>query len=149
MDNQYVVQDLIFLNENISQAFYTKNDEMFSGSVITNVVIAAFVTCYARLKLFNLLTKLGERVLYFDTDSVIYVSIPGEWEPEIVDYLGELTNELASGDFIVEGVFPGPKNYAFVTNEKETVCKVKGFSLNYKASMKVNFESIVVGYYLG
>ena len=79
-------------------------------------------------------------MLYFDTDSVIYVSIPGEWDPEIGDYLGELTNELADGDFIVEGVFPGPKNYAFVTNEKETVCKVKGFSLNYKASMKVNFE---------
>jgi len=142
LDDQYVVQDLNFLNENVCQAFYTKNDEMHSGSVDTNVVIAAFVTCYARLKLLNLLTKLGERVLYFDTDSVIYVSIPGEWDPEIGDYLGELTNELADGDFIVEGVFPGPKNYAFVTNEKETVCKVKGFSLNYKASMKVNFESM-------
>jgi hypothetical protein len=142
LDDQFVVQDLNFLNENVCQAFYTKNDEMHSGSVDTNVVIAAFVTCYARLKLLNLLTKLGERVLYFDTDSVIYVSIPSLWEPEIGDYLGELTNELADDDFIEEGVFPGPKNYAFVTNKKETVCKVKGFSLNYKASLKVNFESM-------
>ena len=122
MDDQYVVQGLNFLNEKVCQAFYTKNDEMHSGSVDTYVVIAAFVTCYARLKLFNLLTKLGERVLYFDADLVLYVSIPVEWEPEIGDYLGEWTNELSDGDFIVGGVFPGPKYYAFVTNEKETVC---------------------------
>jgi hypothetical protein len=72
----------------------------------------------------------------------LYVSIPGEWEPEIGDYLGEWTSELSDGDFIVGGVFPGPKYYPFVTNEKETVCKVNGFSTNYKASMKANFESI-------
>ena len=116
--------------------FIQKNSEMHSGSVDTNVVIAAFVTCYARLKLLNLLTKLGVRVLYFDTDSVIYVSKPGFWDPEIGDYLGQLTNEM--GDYIVEGV----KNYAFLTKNKETVCKVKGFSLNYKASLKVNFQSM-------
>ena len=142
LDDQYDVKDLNFLNENVCQAFYTKNSEMHSGSVDTNVVIAAFVTCYARLKLLNLLTKLGERVLYFDTDSVIYVSKPGFWEPEIGDYLGQLTNELGDDDYIVEGVFPGPKNYAFLTKNKETVCKVKGFSLNYKASLKVNFQSM-------
>jgi hypothetical protein len=142
LDDQYVVKDLNFLNENVCQAFYTKNEEMHSGSVDTNVVIAAFVTCYARLKLLNLLKNLDDRVLYFDTDSVIYVSIPGLWEPEIGDYLGELTNELSDDDFIVEGVFPGPKNYAFVTKNNESICKVKGFSLNYKASVSVNFESM-------
>ena len=45
------------INENVCQAFYTKNEEMHEGSVITNVVIAAFVACYVRLKLLKLLTK--------------------------------------------------------------------------------------------
>jgi len=40
----------------------------------TNVYIASFTTCWARLKLYTLLEKLGRRVLYYDTDSVIYVN---------------------------------------------------------------------------
>jgi hypothetical protein len=138
LDDQYVVKDFNFLYENMCQAFYTKNEEMHSGSFDTNVVIAAFVTCYARLKLLNLLKNLDDRVLYFETDSVINVSVL--CDPEIGDYLGELTNELSDDDLIVEGVFPGLKNYAFVTKNNESVCKVKGFSLNYKASESVNFE---------
>ena len=39
LDDQYDVKDLNFLNENVCQAFYTKNSEMHSGSVDTNVVI--------------------------------------------------------------------------------------------------------------
>ena len=142
LDNQYVVKDVNFLNENVSQAFFTKNEEMHEGSVDTNVIIAAFVTCYARLKLLKLLTKLGKRVLYFDTDSVIFVSVSGLWETELGDYLGDLTNEIDGDDYIVEGVFPGPKNYAFITKKNKTVCKVKGFSLNYKADQMVNFEAM-------
>lgn len=38
----------------------------------TNVYIACFTTCWARLKLYDLLTKLGRHVLYYDTDSVVY-----------------------------------------------------------------------------
>ena len=142
LDAQFVVKDVNFLNDNICQAFFTKHEEMHEGSVDTNVVIAAFVTCYARLKLLKLLTKLEKRVLYFDTDSVIYISTDGEWEPPLGDFLGELTNELDSDDFIVEGVFPGPKNYGYITHKGKSMCKVKGFSLNYKAGEKVNFKSM-------
>ena len=94
---------------------------MQEGSVDTNRVIATFVTCYARLKLFKLLTKLGKRVLYFDSDSVIFVS--GLWEPELGDFLGDLTNEIDGDDYIIEGVFPGPKNYAFIAKKNKTVEK--------------------------
>ena len=40
----------------------------------TNVVVAAFTTAQARLKLYEYLNVLGPRALYYDTDSVIYVS---------------------------------------------------------------------------
>ena len=142
LNDQYVVQDVNFLNENVAQAFFSKNNDMHEGTYDTNVVIAAFVTCYARLKLLDLITKLGKRCLYYDTDSVIFVSVDGLYEPDLGDYLGELTNELEADDYIVEGVFPGPKNYGFKTKKGNIVCKVKGFSLNYTAGKNVNFESM-------
>ena len=49
----------------------------------TNVILAAYTTCQARLTLYELLDKLDRRVLYYDTDSMIYVSREGEWDPEI------------------------------------------------------------------
>ena len=33
----------------------------------TNVVIAAFTTCHARLKLYEVLERLGDRAFYQDT----------------------------------------------------------------------------------
>lgn len=64
----------------------------------TNIFIAAFTTCWARLKLYDVLHMFDTRFLYFDTDSVIFVSRPDDVELEIGPYLGELTNELASPD---------------------------------------------------
>ena len=60
----------------------------------TNVVIAAFATAHARLKLYGVLEQLNRRVLDFDTDSAFYVSKEGELEPPTGSYLGELTDEL-------------------------------------------------------
>ena len=73
-----------------------------------NIVIAAFTTAYARLKLYDLLDQLQEQVLYYDTDSVIYVHEPGKPEPALGDYLGDLTDEL-DGDYITEFMSGGPR----------------------------------------
>ena len=43
----------------------------------SNVIVAAFVTAQARLKLYGILEKLNEPVLYFDTDSIISNPIYG------------------------------------------------------------------------
>ncbi|XP_061190399.1 uncharacterized protein LOC133198307 [Saccostrea echinata] len=98
----------------------------------TNVFLASFTTCWARLQLYELLDRLQTRVLYWDTDSVIYTTKEGDWDPPVGDYLGELTNELEEGDWITEFVCNGPKNYAYQTHNGKRVCKVKGFSLNYQ-----------------
>ena len=37
---------------------------------------------------------LGERVLYVDTDSIIFISFLNQYEPKVGIYLGHLTNEL-------------------------------------------------------
>ena len=56
----------------------------------THIYLATFTTCWDRLKLYSVLEKLNERVLYYDTDSVIYVSRPEEFDPPLGNYLGEL-----------------------------------------------------------
>lgn len=89
-------------------------------------------------------------MLYYDTDSVIYVSREGEYDVPTGEFIGDMTDELETygpGSYIIEFVSGGPKNYAykvFSTNsqKEEVVCKVKGISLNYAASQLVNFESI-------
>ena len=57
------------------------------------------------------------------------------------DYLGDLTDEC-EGDHIVEFVSAGPKNYAYETETGNTVCKVRGFRLNYDTSQEINFQSM-------
>ncbi|KAJ8914412.1 hypothetical protein NQ315_017506 [Exocentrus adspersus] len=111
---------------------------------------AAYVTTQARLKLYSSLEKLGDRVLYYDTDSVIYVSREGERDVPTGSCLGEMTDELegyGAGSHIKEFVSGGPKNYAYKffaakDNEEKVTCKVKGISLNYAASQLVNFDTI-------
>ena len=76
---------------------YEYNENFVEPNAKTNVVIAAFTTAYARLKLYGVLDQLQERVLYYDTDSVIFVSKPDEPEPPLGPYLGQLTNELNGG----------------------------------------------------
>ena len=58
------------------------------------------------------------------------------------DYLGDLTNELPPGRYIKSFCSSGPKNYAYKLDNGEEVCKVKGFTLNFKNSQLINFEAI-------
>jgi hypothetical protein len=108
----------------------------------TNIYLATFTTCWARLKLYDVLQSLEQRVLYYDTDSVIYVSRPDQYDPPLGDYLGDLTSEIEGSDYIEEFVSGGPKNYAYRTNSGKEVCKVRGFTLNFRNSQIVNLESM-------
>ena len=82
----------------------------------TNIYLATFTTCWARLKLYSVLEKVNRNVLYYDTDSVIYVSSPGKYDPPIGDYLGELTIELKKGEHTVEFVWEDRK----ITRRRQT-----------------------------
>ena len=105
------------------------------------MVIAAFTTAYARLKLYDVLDQLQDRALYYDTDSVIFVSQPGDPEPPTGPYLGELTDEL-KGDHITTFISGGPKNYCYRTNTNKVETKIRGITLNCSALEKVNFDVI-------
>lgn len=59
-----------------------------------NIFRAAFTTAYACLKLCGYLERFQHRILYTDTDSLIYVVRDGETPLELGNYLGDLTDEL-------------------------------------------------------
>ena len=62
---------------------------------------------------YKLLEALDRRVLYFDTDSCIYVHKPDEWNPNIINNrLGEWGDELPQAK-ITKFVGLGPKNYGY------------------------------------
>ncbi len=75
------VSNARIVNDSIVEVQYKSVKEFGTPNNKTNVVIAAFTTAYARLKLYDLLDLLQERALYYDTDSVIYVSEPGKPDP--------------------------------------------------------------------
>ena len=88
------------------------------------------------------ITKIGDRVLYVDTDSMVFESKKNEYEPKTGEYLGQLTNELHDGNYIEEFVSAGPKNYCYKLNNGKTNALVKGFQLNNTTAKKINFETI-------
>ena len=57
--------------DDLLEVVYTQHKDDVTPSTKTNIFIAAFTTCWARLKLYSYLDILGERVLYYDTDSKV------------------------------------------------------------------------------
>lgn len=143
LDERTVLNDFHIVNEDLCVISYGSKEEFVQECPTSNVVIAAFTTCWARLRLYGILDRLKENVLYFDTDSVIFIERDDEVDPIVVgDFLGDLTSELKSGNYITSFVSGGPKNYAYEENDGRQTCKVKGFTLNYENSQLVNFNAI-------
>lgn len=136
------IQDFNIIDDHHLMLTTKRTSENMCDPGHSNVFLASFTTCWARRKLYELLDMMKTRVLYWDTDSVIYTQKEGEIEPPVGDYLGDLTNELKEGDWITEFVCSGPKNYAYKTHKGNEVCKVKGFSLNYTNSTILNLTSM-------
>ena len=82
--------------------------------------------------MYSELENLNDRVFYFDTDSIIYVTRPEDtYQPKIGTFLSEWTTEKDSreGNHIVEFVSAGPKNYAKnYADTGVTQCTVIGFT---------------------
>ena len=87
---------------------YHEKQEFVEDCPFGNVVLAAFTTAYARLYLYETLEHLDSRVLYFNTDSIIYQHVEGLFNPTIVNSLGSWTDEL-DGDRIIKLSLEGPQ----------------------------------------
>lgn len=139
----------------------------------TCVEIGAYVTMYGRRMLWQEMNKLGERVIYHDTDSIIYeYDSQAQYNVAEGELLGEWEVEH-DGNPIVEFVALAPKTYAYryldlkakrAINEPgldlsqyngmyevydgyvypvREECKCKGFKLHHDARSSINFEGLL------
>ncbi|KYN27475.1 hypothetical protein ALC57_03138, partial [Trachymyrmex cornetzi] len=116
---EHEITDILPVNNEVIFVSWRLREEAVASSPMTNVVIAANTTALARLKLYDYLEKLDKRVLYYDTDSCIYLSTgePNEYEPRTGNFLGDMTDELESygrGSYIESFVSGGQKFYSYI-----------------------------------
>lgn len=138
----YVIdEDTLWIN-------WRQNQEDLDVLVHGNIPIGAYTTSYARIKLYDVIKKVSKKVLYCDTDSVIFIEKKGENTFNTSNFLGELTNELESYGqeaFIFEFVSLGSKCYSLKIKNNtgfHYVTKCKGITLNSKSSDMINFEKM-------
>ena len=135
------VRHVSVINDDMVEVHYQNQKEDIRVSPNLNIFVACFTTCHARLRLYTALEQLGERVLYFDTDSVIYLEeTPADFQPTLGSYLGDFTSELDQDEYIQEFVSGGPKNYGYSSNKGKVECKVRGFRLNSEGHAQLNYD---------
>ncbi|XP_055351662.1 uncharacterized protein LOC129597973 [Paramacrobiotus metropolitanus] len=140
LSGKHHVHSWDLFTDDIVQITYTTENGFVDRNPHTNVILAAFTTCWARLHLLKFMEMVEGRLLYFDTDSIFFVTRAGLADPPTGIFLGDLTNELKPGQHIVQFVSLGAKTYAYVTNDGESVVKVKGFTINGRTSEQINFK---------
>lgn len=118
-------------NESFVVLEYEKKIATVKGDANKNDHIAAFVTAYGRIMLNELLQKLGDDIIYSDTDSAF--CIKKENLPFQTGFrIGDLELELENG---YNWSALGRKSYSFETAQK-VICKQKGISLRNSMRMK-------------
>tara|TARA_R110000824_G_scaffold2946_2_gene13443 strand:- start:82 stop:3975 length:3894 start_codon:yes stop_codon:yes gene_type:complete len=142
---EYQKQDFYMIDENRMEINYEMKDEFVSLDFSTNIAIATFTTSNARLRLYSALEILDRQVLYFDTDSVVYkyCEDDNDKKMECGDLLGDWTDELEGSKMIGTFVGLAPKNYSYQTDDGEYHTKIKGFSMGWSATQKLNHSSML------
>lgn len=138
-DDMNIVDNVELHEALVRTVTYHKKTPGILPARYTNIAIAAFTTAYARLRLYSVMLHLGDRLLYCDTDSVIF---KGPNTLYCGPLLGDLTSELDADEVITDFVATAPKSYAYMTSKGKQVCKVKGFSLNFLNQQTINFGTM-------
>ena len=124
-DDTVMVKSVNVYSEEVMEVTTVKGKGAWAPNTRGNIFIALFTTAIASLKLYEALDVLQQRVLYYDTDSVIYKSKHGQDRLPLGKFLGQFTDETG-GDTIEEFGSAGPKSYSYKTNGGKTECKSKG-----------------------
>uniref|UniRef100_A0A1I7ZPH1 DNA-directed DNA polymerase n=1 Tax=Steinernema glaseri TaxID=37863 RepID=A0A1I7ZPH1_9BILA len=133
------------LGENVAMLTYKKRDIYETAYKHGSLPVAIMTTSQARLHLYQYLESLGERVVYYDTDSVIFRATAQENTDLLSTHKGELLGQLkdeSPDDPITHFVACGPKAYAYVTKSEKTCVKVRGITLDADAASTVHYASM-------
>ena len=121
-DDSVIVKSINVYNEDVLEVVTVKKDRACAPNVKGNIFVALFTTALARLKLYEELQKLEERVLYYDTASVIYRWKTDQVKLPLSKFLGQFTDELEGGH-IDEFCAPGPRLWKVRQSAKATASK--------------------------
>ena len=95
-NDKYKDVSQIILNEDFRLMEYKTKKEYQKPNKSTNIYIATFTTANARLKLYSYLEILQRRIMYMDTDSVMYIDDGSEECKKIESFLGPNLGELTN-----------------------------------------------------
>ena len=70
-DQTKIIKDFHVLDTGIVMMEYVHSEEFQEPDCKTNIIITSMCSAYACLKLWKIMNRLGKRVMYHDTDSVI------------------------------------------------------------------------------
>ena len=140
LDDKLANKNFEFINDDMVQMTYNFKDEFVDNYNNTNVYIACFTTSHARLMLYDKLYYLGRQVIYFDTDSIIYVDDRTK-KIETGDTLGSLTDEL-EGKKMTSFCSTGPKSYSYRYGDNCEKSAIKGFTLNHQNCTILNHDNM-------
>ena len=141
-DDTILVKNVNVYSEDVLEVSTVKKDGACAPNVKGNIFIALFTTALARLKLYEALDEIKERVLYYDTDSVIYKSQDHEKRLPLGKFLGQFTDETG-GDVINVFGSAGPKSYSYKTNGGKSECKSKGLKNTHAVREVLNCDSML------
>lgn len=132
---------------------YEETEELKTSLKKTNVALCAMITSNARLRLYEELEKLDNRVVYCDTDSCIYEYDKNKYNTEMGIMLGDWEAEGEEDHKITEFVGIAPKAYSYkLLDESNCVggslrasatdtVKSKGVSMSIENQEKITFDS--------
>lgn len=73
LDSQLEIENIVFVTDDLVEVSYKIINEYVGHEYNTNIYVAAFTTSNPRIRLYTMLDNLGEKVFYYDTDSVFYI----------------------------------------------------------------------------
>ena len=138
LDDKLDNLNIQFVNDNMIQMTYNFKDQLVDNSKNTNIYIACFTTSHARLMLLNKLDYFQEKVLYFNTDSIIYVDDSTK-NVKTGDMLGEMTDELSESPISCQQDL---NHIVSNIGDNEQKSAIKGFTLNHENSTLPNHDSL-------
>lgn len=134
--------DAHLINESLIAVDLKSHQDFIEDPRFQCEVLGVMTTSYARLLLYDAMEKLGSRLLYTDTDSVIFMEKPGDLQLDTGPYLGCLQDEVSPEKHITRFCASAPKSYCLKFSDGSECLRAKGITLNYVNSQIFNFDSI-------
>uniref|UniRef100_A0A914I3D3 DNA-directed DNA polymerase n=1 Tax=Globodera rostochiensis TaxID=31243 RepID=A0A914I3D3_GLORO len=134
---------------------YAKKLEFIKEHSVSNIFLSLWTTSAARIKLYEYMEQVyraeGCKLLYCDTDSLVFTHPKGLCPLKEGKFLGEMTREYAESD-ILEFVAAGPKQYSLKLRRKSDgeiweKTKIRGMSLDTSNRVRYEeFKNMVLDY---